>query len=138
MTLSPVVLTSITDELVTPFAGFVPRLVSAVVILVVGLIGGATKLHPTAQANLQLLGVETADQLSRIIAATGLAQNFAALRALATEGIQRGHMSLHAQNVAMMAGAVGEEIDRVSAELVSRGQVRQDVAEQVLAEIREG
>lgn len=106
--------------------------------LAVGLIGGATKLHPTAQANLQLLGVETADQLSRIIAATGLAQNFAALRALATEGIQRGHMSLHAQNVAMMAGAVGEEIDRVSAELVSRGQVRQDVAEQVLAEFRKG
>lgn len=68
--------------------------------MAVGLVGGATKLHPMAKANLQILGVTSANQLARIIAATGLAQNFAALKALATTGIQKGHMALHAQNVA--------------------------------------
>lgn len=104
--------------------------------MAVGLIGGATKLHPTARACLKILGVTTADRLARVIAAVGLAQNFSALKALATTGIQKGHMALHAQNIAMMAGAVGEEIDRVARVLVERGTVRVDVAEAELKLIR--
>lgn len=104
--------------------------------LAVGLIGGATKVHPTARACLAILGVTTAERLARIIAAVGLAQNFSALKALATTGIQKGHMALHAQNIAMMAGAVGEEIDAVARLLVERASVRMDVAEQVLKDVR--
>ena len=104
--------------------------------LAVGLIGGATKVHPTARACLAILGVTTAERLARIIAAVGLAQNFSALKALATTGIQKGHMALHAQNIAMMAGAVGEEIDAVARLLVERASVRMDVAEKVLKEVR--
>lgn len=104
--------------------------------LAVGLIGGATKVHPTARASLAILGVTTAERLARIIAAVGLAQNFSALKALATTGIQKGHMALHAQNIAMMAGAVGEEIDTVARILVERASVRMDVAEKVLKEVR--
>ena len=104
--------------------------------MAVGLIGGATKLHPTAKTNLQILGVSSADRLARIIAATGLAQNFAALKALATTGIQKGHMALHAQNVAMMAGATGEEIDHVANALIAQGTVRIDTAQQVLKDLR--
>lgn len=106
--------------------------------MAVGLIGGATKAHPTAQACLAILGVTSAERLARIIAAVGLAQNFSALKALATTGIQKGHMALHAQNIAMMAGAVGDEIDRVAAALVERGSVRQDVAQAVLQDLRGG
>ncbi|QGZ36646.1 hydroxymethylglutaryl-CoA reductase, degradative [Stappia indica] len=106
--------------------------------MAVGLIGGATKIHPTAQACLKLLGVETADQLARIIVSIGLAQNFAAMRALATTGIQKGHMALHAQNVALLVGAVGDEIDQVASELKALGKVRQDVAEEILARLRAG
>lgn len=104
--------------------------------MAVGLIGGATKLHPTAQASLKILGVTSAERLARIIAAVGLAQNFSALKALATTGIQKGHMALHAQNIAMMAGAVGDEIERVARTLVERGTVRQDIAQEVLRELR--
>lgn len=103
----------------------------------VGLVGGATTVHPAARAAVALLGVETAAQLARITTAVGLAQNFAALRALATEGIQRGHMSLHARNVAASAGAGPDEIPRVVERLVAEGTVRGDRAEQVLAEIRQ-
>lgn len=106
--------------------------------MAVGLIGGATKLHPTAKTNLQILGVTSANQLARVIAATGLAQNFAALKALATTGIQKGHMALHAQNVAMMAGALGEEIDEVANTLVAQGTVRIDLAQNLLGKIRAG
>lgn len=102
----------------------------------VGLVGGATKIHPTAQACLKILGVQSAAELARIIAAVGLAQNFSALKALATTGIQSGHMALHAQNVAIAAGATGEEVARVAAVLVERKAVRQDVAETVLRELR--
>ena len=102
----------------------------------VGLVGGATKVHPTAQAALRILGVTTAAELAGIIVAVGLAQNFGALKALATVGIQRGHMALHAHNVAMVAGATGEEVDRLAAILVERRQVRQDVAVQELARMR--
>lgn len=104
--------------------------------MAVGLVGGATKLHPTARIALKILGVESAEQLARIIAAVGLAQNFSALKALATTGIQKGHMALHAQNIAMMAGAIGEEIDQVARCLVESGKVRLDLAEQVLTELR--
>ena len=74
--------------------------------------------------------------MARIIAAVGLAQNFSALKALATTGIQKGHMALHAQNIAMMAGAVGDEIEEVARRLVARGTVRIDVAQTVLGELR--
>ncbi len=106
--------------------------------MAVGLVGGATKLHPMAKANLQILGVKSASQLARIIAATGLAQNFAALKALATTGIQKGHMALHAQNVAMMAGAVGQQIDQVANALIAQGTIRIDVAQNILRDLKTG
>lgn len=105
--------------------------------LAVGTVGGATRVHPTAQVALKILGVETAGELAEIIAAVGLAQNFAALRALATEGIQRGHMQLHARQVAMAAGAVGQEIARVANEMVSQGRIRAEHAQAVLAQLRD-
>lgn len=104
--------------------------------MAVGLVGGATKLHPTAKLALKVLGVQSAEELARIIAAVGLAQNFSAMKALATTGIQKGHMALHAQNIAMMAGAVGEEIERVARVLVTKGTVRIDVAEAELQALR--
>ncbi|MFC0385874.1 hydroxymethylglutaryl-CoA reductase, degradative [Muricoccus vinaceus] len=104
----------------------------------VGLVGGATKIHPTARACLKILGVTTAAQLARIIAAVGLAQNFGAMKALSTTGIQKGHMALHANNVAIAAGAVGEEVARLAAILVERRQVRQDVAAAELERMRGG
>lgn len=104
--------------------------------LAVGIVGGATKAHPTAKTCLDIMQCTDADTLQRVIAATGLAQNFGALKALATVGIQKGHMSLHAGNIAMAAGAVGEEIDKVAREMVSRGVVRQDVALEILTKLR--
>jgi len=106
--------------------------------LAVGTVGGATKLHPTARLCLEIMGIESAEALQRIVVAVGLAQNFAALKALATVGVQRGHMRLHAQNIALMAGAVGEEVAAVAEAMVARGTVRQDVAEQELARLRGG
>ncbi|MFH5923211.1 hydroxymethylglutaryl-CoA reductase, degradative [Roseomonas xinghualingensis] len=106
--------------------------------LPVGLVGGATKIHPTARACLKILGVSTAAELARIIAAVGLAQNFGAMKALATTGIQKGHMALHANNVAIAAGAVGAEVAKLAAILVERRQVRQDVAAAELEKMRAG
>ena len=106
--------------------------------IAVGTVGGATAIHPVAKASLRILGVNTAQELARVMAALGLAQNFAALRALATEGIQRGHMSLHAKNIAAMAGAVGEEIDLVAKRLVEEGKIRVDRAKEILEELRAG
>jgi hydroxymethylglutaryl-CoA reductase len=102
----------------------------------VGLVGGATKLHPVAQAAVALLGVGTAAELAEIVVAVGLAQNLGAVRALATEGIQRGHMALHARNVASTAGATAEEVPAVVARLLADRSVRADHAERVLAELR--
>jgi hydroxymethylglutaryl-CoA reductase len=102
----------------------------------VGLVGGATKVHPTAQASLKILGVSSASELARIIVAVGLAQNFGAMKALATVGIQQGHMALHAHNVAIVVGAVGDEVDRLAKILVEKRQVRQDVAAAELAKMR--
>lgn len=104
----------------------------------VGLVGGATKVHPAAQAAIKLLGVTTASELAEIITAVGLAQNFAAVRALATEGIQRGHMSLHARNIASSVGATPDEVPVVAARMVADKKVRVDYAEQILAEVRAG
>lgn len=91
--------------------------------MALGLVGGATKTHPAARAALKLLGVSNAQELAGIAAAVGLAQNMAALRALATEGIQKGHMALHARNIAIVAGATGAEIERVAAAIVAAGDV---------------
>jgi hydroxymethylglutaryl-CoA reductase len=104
--------------------------------MAVGLIGGATKLHPTAKAALKILDVSSASELAQIIAAVGLAQNFSALKALATFGVQKGHMALHAHNIAMMAGATGDEIDRIAKVLVAEGAVRLDRAETELKLLR--
>jgi len=100
--------------------------------MAVGIIGGATKVHPTAKAALKLMGIQTAAELAGVIVSVGLAQNLAALRALATEGIQRGHMSLHARQVAIAAGAQGEQIERLAAQLVAEKTVRVDRAEAIL------
>lgn len=105
--------------------------------LAVGLIGGATKIHPTAQKNLAILGIKTADELARVVCAVGLAQNYAAMKALVTTGIQKGHMSLHAKNIAIMAGATADEVDEVSTRLVKEGKIRQDIAEAILTDIRQ-
>jgi len=102
----------------------------------VGVVGGATRAHPVARACIKILGVKTAPELGEILAAVGLAQNLAALRALVTEGIQRGHMRLHARNIAAQAGAVGDEIDVVARKMVEQGEIREDVARELLAEIR--
>ena len=100
--------------------------------MAVGIVGGATKVHPAAKAALKLMGVKTASELAGIIVSVGLAQNLAALRALATEGIQRGHMSLHARQVAIAAGAVGDQIEKVAAQMVVERVVRIDRAEAIL------
>jgi len=102
--------------------------------MAVGIVGGATKVHPTARAALKLMGITTAAELAEIIASVGLAQNLAALRALATEGIQRGHMSLHARQVATAAGASGDMIEKLAAQLVAEKTVRIDRAEEILKE----
>ncbi|MGI6852297.1 hydroxymethylglutaryl-CoA reductase, degradative [Mesorhizobium sp. 1B3] len=105
--------------------------------MAVGLVGGATKTHPVAQAAVKLLGVKGAQELAEIIVAVGLAQNTGALRALAAEGIQKGHMSLHARNIAVAAGAQGAEIDAVVSRLRDGGHVRLDRAQAILGELRQ-
>ena len=104
--------------------------------MAVGLIGGATRVHPIAKIALKILGVNKAEDLARVMAAVGLVQNYGALKALATTGIQKGHMALHSKNVAMMAGAVGDEVDLLAKRLVEIGKIRTDAAEEELAKIR--
>lgn len=104
--------------------------------MAVGLIGGATKVHPTARAAVKLLGVKSAGELAEIAAAVGLAQNFAALRALATEGIQKGHMTLHARNIAISAGCPPELVDDVVRVMVSERKVRMDRAAAIVEELK--
>jgi hydroxymethylglutaryl-CoA reductase len=101
--------------------------------MAIGIVGGATQVHPVAHACLKLMGVTTARELAEIIVSVGLAQNLAALRALATEGIQRGHMSLHARQVAIAAGAQGELIEQLAAQLVAEKTVRIDRAKEILS-----
>ncbi|CAN7754870.1 hydroxymethylglutaryl-CoA reductase, degradative [Pseudorhodoferax sp. LjRoot39] len=100
-----------------------------------GLVGGATKTHPLARLALKIMGVQSAQELAEITVAVGLAQNLGALRALATEGIQRGHMALHARNIALVAGATRAQVDAVAARMVAEGDVRVDRAAALLKEL---
>jgi hydroxymethylglutaryl-CoA reductase len=102
----------------------------------VGLVGGATKTHPLARLALKIMDVRSAQELGEVAVAVGLAQNLGALRALATEGIQRGHMALHARNIALVAGAVGAEIDTVAKRMAAEKDVRTDRALALLEELR--
>jgi hydroxymethylglutaryl-CoA reductase len=104
--------------------------------LAVGTVGGATRVHPTARVALKILGVKSARELAEVICAVGLAQNFAAIRALATEGIQRGHMSLHARQLAIAAGATGEMVTRVVETLIAEGSIRLDRAQELVEQLR--
>ena len=103
--------------------------------MAVGIVGGATRVHPGARAALKLMEITKASELAEIIVSVGLAQNLAALRALATEGIQKGHMSLHARQVAIAAGATGKQIEQVSSRLVIEKTIRIDRAEEILNEM---
>ena len=101
----------------------------------VGLIGGASAVHPAAKACVKILGVKSAIELAEVISSVGLAQNFAALRALSAEGIQRGHMKLHARNVAASAGATGDLVDRVAQKMVEERKIRFDRAQELIKEL---
>lgn len=103
--------------------------------MAVGLVGGAARTHPTARANIKILGVKTAIELAEVMGAVGLAQNFAALRALASEGIQRGHMKLHARNVAVNAGATGDLIESVAKRMIEERKIRADRAIELVKEL---
>ncbi len=100
----------------------------------IGLVGGATRVHPVAKSAIKILGVKSADELSRIIASVGLSQNFAALRALASEGIQRGHMSLHAKNVAVQAGARCDLVEVIAARMAAERRISVDRATELMKE----
>ena len=100
--------------------------------MAVGIVGGATVSNPIAKLAVKILGVKTARELAEIIVSVGLAQNLAALRALASEGIQRGHMALHARNVAISAGATGDLIDKISGQMAAERKIRVDRAKELL------
>ncbi|MBE0521544.1 MAG: hydroxymethylglutaryl-CoA reductase, degradative [Candidatus Methanoperedenaceae archaeon] len=104
--------------------------------MAVGLVGGATKTNPIARAAVKILGVKTATEMGEVFASLGLAQNFAAMRALATEGIQRGHMGLHSRNVAIQAGAAGDLVDKIASIMVEEKKVRADRAKELLEELQ--
>jgi hydroxymethylglutaryl-CoA reductase len=104
--------------------------------MAVGLIGGAVRTHPIAKIAIKILGVKTANEFAEVLAAVGLAQNLGALRALAHEGIQRGHMSLHARNIAVAAGATGELIDLVAERMVEERKIRMDRAKELIEHYR--
>lgn len=103
--------------------------------MAVGLIGGAVRTHPIAKIALKILGVKTANEYAEVCAAVGLAQNLGALRALASEGIQRGHMSLHARNIAVAAGATGTMVDLVVERMIKEKKIRMDRAKELVAEL---
>ncbi|MGA2199819.1 MAG: hydroxymethylglutaryl-CoA reductase, degradative [Nitrososphaerales archaeon] len=104
--------------------------------MAVGLVGGAARTHPAAKAAIKILGVKTATELAEVMGAVGLAQNFAALRALASEGIQKGHMKLHARNVAANAGATGELVDVVANRMIQEKMIRFDRAKALVEELK--
>ncbi len=104
--------------------------------MAVGVVGGSTNVHPTIRVMRKILGVQSASELGMVMASVGLAQNLGALRALATEGIQRGHMSLHARQIALAAGAEGAEVDAVAQQLVAMGKIKVDVARDLLAGLK--
>jgi hydroxymethylglutaryl-CoA reductase len=93
-------------------------------------------VHPAARVALKIMNIQSAHELAEVIVSIGLAQNFAAIRALATEGIQRGHMTLHARQLAMAAGAAGDEIEQIATQLVKEEQVRLDRAQALVEEIK--
>ncbi|WP_099156751.1 hydroxymethylglutaryl-CoA reductase, degradative [Virgibacillus ndiopensis] len=100
----------------------------------VGTVGGSIRVHPMAQLSHKLLDVESAEELAQIIVAVGLAQNLGALKALVTDGIQKGHMALHSRSVAMAAGATGEMIDIIAEQLIKEKQIRVGKAKELVAE----
>jgi len=104
--------------------------------MAVGIVGGATRVHPIAKIALKILGVKTANEFGEVLAAVGLAQNLGALRALAHEGIQRGHMSLHARNMAISAGATGELVDIIVEKMVEERKIRIDRAKELIEEYK--
>jgi hydroxymethylglutaryl-CoA reductase len=104
--------------------------------LAVGIVGGATRVHPGAQAALKLLNVQSASELAQICACTGLASNLAAMRALSMEGIQQGHMGLHARQIAMAAGATGDMVDIIAQKMVSERNIKPARAEELLDDAR--
>jgi hydroxymethylglutaryl-CoA reductase len=104
--------------------------------LALGTVGGTLRVHPVARLSLEIMGIERASELSEIAASVGLASNLAALRALATEGIQRGHMSLHARSVAAAAGATGGEVERTASRMTQTGQISLEAAKAALEAIR--
>ncbi|HEX7588076.1 MAG TPA: hydroxymethylglutaryl-CoA reductase, degradative [Anaerolineae bacterium] len=99
-----------------------------------GIIGGTTTAHPLAQLSLKILGVKTAQEFAGVLASVGLAQNLGALRALASEGIQQGHMALHARQIAIAAGASGDDIDRIADQLAHENNVRLSRARELLGD----
>lgn len=105
--------------------------------LAVGIVGGSTRVHPTTRASLKILNVASANELAEIMASVGLAQNLAALRALATEGIQQGHMSLHARQIAVAAGAAGQEVDRLTEAMLANENITLTYAQTLLGELRQ-
>ena len=100
--------------------------------MAVGIVGGATKVHPTAKVAMKILNVESASELAQVMAAVGLAQNLAAIRALATTGIQKGHMRLHARQVAMAAGASGTQVQQIANQLVAEKKIHIERAKELL------
>lgn len=105
--------------------------------LAVGIVGGSTRVHPTTKTALKILGVRSANELAEIMVAVGLAQNLAALRALATEGIQQGHMSLHARQIAVAAGASGDEVEMITGRMLAEENITLTFAQTLLEKLRE-
>jgi hydroxymethylglutaryl-CoA reductase len=104
--------------------------------MAVGTVGGATRVHPTAQVAMRILNVSSASELGQIMAAVGLAQNLAAIRALATTGIQHGHMRMHARQVALAAGATGDLVEKIAGQLVAARNIRVAYAQELLQQAR--
>ena len=100
--------------------------------MAVGTVGGATKVHPTARVALKVLGIQSAGELARLMACVGLAQNLAAIRALSTHGIQKGHMRLHARQVALAAGASEDKVQAIADQLAAEGNIRVERAKELL------
>ena len=104
--------------------------------MAIGIVGGAGNIHPKAKLCKKILGIKSAQELSEVVASLGLAQNFAAVYALSTVGIQKGHMSLHAKNIAVMAGAMDEQIDIISEQMIKEGNIKLDRAKEILKETK--
>jgi len=104
--------------------------------LALGLVGGATRTHPVAKIAVRIMGVKNTKEFAEVVASVGLAQNFAALRALATEGIQKGHMRLHSKNIAVLAGATGDLVDSVAQRMVEEKNITAGRAKEILEELK--